>query len=210
MNKFVKIMLVTSSIIAIVGIIFIGIGALTGAKMGLKVRGSGVEIIGSEKIKETDPALDEFTSIDVDLSYSDVEVVEGTGYGIEMVYYDSNYIPEYSVDQGTLFVTDNSQGEGFYNYLNLDMSFGLEKNRVIVYIPAGSSVDSYDIRIDSGNTTISLPGSTDDYIIDAKTVIGTVSLDAKLKGMKYKHISQESVKSVKLRNDIGTIKINFE
>ena len=210
MNKFIKIMLVTSSMIAIIGIIFIGIGALTGSKMGLRVRGSGIEIIEAEKIKDANPLLDEFNSVEIDLSYADVVIEKGSDYGIEMIYFDSNYVPEYTVDQGTLVVTDNSKSEGFYNYLNIDMSFGLEKNKVVIYIPEGASVDSYNISVDSGSTNITVSGESDEYSVDARTKIGTVTVNDILKGLKFKDIVGGAEKTIEIKNDLGFVNITFE
>ena len=210
MNRFVKLMLMTSSIVAILGILLIVAGAITGADMGLRVRSSGIEIIEAQKVKDTNLNLEEFHSIDVDLSYADIIIEKGSDYGIELIYHESKYVPEYSISQGVLFVTDNSQGEGFYNYLNLDMTFGLEKSKVVIYLPYENLVEAYDINVDSGTTNITVSGSNMDYSIDAGTGIGIVKIDGRIKGFDYKDIVPEAEKTIAIQNNIGTANIFFE
>jgi len=229
MNRFFKIMLVLSSIIAIVGIILIGIGAVTGARLGLGVRGTGIEIASNEKIKDSKPTVEEFSKINVDLGYADVIIEEGTDYGIDMLYYDSKYIPEYSIKNGELYITDNSKEEGAYNFINLDLSLGFEKNVITIYVPAGTVIAGANVTVDCGSitlndvavsniitsnglgrTVLNLFGKEKDYSFDLDTTVGTVSIDKRIIGIDYVYVNEGSTYKLESKNSCGNIKINFK
>lgn len=229
MNRFIKIMLIVSSIMAILGIILIGTGTFTGAKLNLRVRGTGIEIASSEKIQDSNLELEEFKSIKTDLGYSDINILEGENFGIEMLFCESEYIPEYAIEDGILYITDNSNKEGKYNFVNLDLSFGFEKNVINIYVPEGTTLDNADVTIDSGDinienvaieniktsnglghTNISLLGESKDYSLDLSTPFGVIIIDQKIKGLKYKNIMENSPFTVEAKNSCGSIELTIE
>lgn len=228
MNRILKIMLVLSSLIAIFGIVFIVIGAVTGAKLGIRVRGTGIEIASNEKINDSSLKLEEFTNINVDLGYSDVIIEEGNDFGIDMDYYESKYVPEFNLENGTLYVTDNSDDEGAYNFINLDLSLGFEKNVITIYVPKGALIKTVDVTIDCGSITINqvevsnirtsnglgstvlkLVGIENDYSFDLNTAIGTVSIDKRIIGTDYYNIKEGSIYNIDSKNSCGNIKLTI-
>ena len=58
---------------------------------------------------------------------------------------------KYKIENGTLYITDNSKKEGFHNYMNLDLSFEFEKNLIKIYVPSGTVLKNTDIKLACGS-----------------------------------------------------------
>lgn len=151
-----------------VGISAVGIGFILcivslvmGFRGGFGIGLDGKYIDFSEKnnsfqrLKKTQ--TDPFTSLDINLSYADLELIPSDGYYIEFSASDV----EYSVSNGTLIISESyndSLGTTFFSFFNGPTFFGgSRKNEfgiIKVYYPQASSLVSAGIKCSFGDIKI--------------------------------------------------------
>ncbi len=154
MNKLVKRTLITSLVITIIGIVFVGIGVLNKNNFRLNIRKTGIEIINQEKNSTPVTVTEEFEKIDINLGYANVAIEQGIEYKIEVICYTDSYVPEYYIEENIMKVSDYSEEEGVFNYLNPDLSFEFEMNQVIVTVPEDINMEEVNVNIVCGKIEV--------------------------------------------------------
>lgn len=154
MNKFLKIMLSIAGIIAIVGLIFIIVGLSVGAKRGLTWGRNGLEVINSEANKIEDFQLTTYENIEMNIDLGDIEFVESDTFGIEIEYYGSEFMPEYEVNNGTLYINDKGSYSTFNSFFNIDLTFESRNNKIKIYMPKNYDLNNVIIENNCGDINI--------------------------------------------------------
>lgn len=115
MNKTVKIVLIIAVILIPVGIITAGLGVLFGGKTGWSMSsGEGGTVVMSD-IVEGSEDLDEFDTLDLKVASMDVNIIRGDSYKLSYRT-EKGFEPEFSVENGTLSVTQPSKVFTFFSF----------------------------------------------------------------------------------------------
>lgn len=187
---------------------------------------NGVTVLGDNVKKEYTDI--EFTDVDIDLAFANVEFKEGNEYKV-VVEYPAEYLPEVKVDGDTLEIKHNTKSYSVQlngiNHIACD---------VTVYIPKGTELEKVKIATDLGN--IELKGEytfeslnieanlgnieinsmvTDDLVINADLGsvelrdcnIGTLDITADLGDVTLKNCKFESGE---IQDDLGSIEVDAE
>lgn len=102
---------------------------------------------GSRKTAFAD-SVDNFASIDIDISYADLDVVVGDDYGYSYDG-DSSLKPEVTVEDGVLRLRDNSEKHRF----RLG-SFRSRRADIVITVPSDAVLDEIKIDMNAGDVDI--------------------------------------------------------
>lgn len=142
-------------LLIIVGCILMLLGFLIGAKHGIYMDKTGLHIVNDIEYRVTKMDLEDFTNIDIDIRYADIEFIKSDTYGIDICYYDGDDTIDWSLENGALKVGYTKQSE--MRFLNLDFTFlsrGLKKSYVKIYVPSEIELSNMIIKTNNGNIKI--------------------------------------------------------
>lgn len=139
------------------GILIMMLGILLGGHPGFYFDGSGVHAIGEvmeETYVEDEKELDKFTSIEMDLSYADLEIIPSDKYAVEYCL-DGSKNPVCTVENGKL-VFKEAKVTPYVNFGFNVTTLGYSVNTYIkLYVPENMEFDI--IRIQEEDGDIKLP-----------------------------------------------------
>jgi hypothetical protein len=188
------------------GLILGIIGFVCGGAKAVNADQSGIHISDNTLHTKKDLNLASFESIDLDTSAFNVEFVPSDHHGIEMIYYNENCRPTYSVENGTLKVSDEARSRTFFN---IDFGFLSPHNTIKIYLPTNAALKDVTIKNESGNVKIgnfsaqttkieASFGSIDAFDVTSNDVTETVkSGDIRMKNVK--------TNSLTANNEFGNI-----
>ena len=151
--------------------------------------------------------LDDFSSMVVDTDIMDVTVKTGTKYSLHYECSRESHIPKYTVENGTLKVTQKHKG-GFHLF-----SFGTGGSaKLEITVPEGVSIKNLDVKSDTGEVLIT----------GISTDTTKVSLDTGSLKTEKCHLGETNIETdtgdvvltgsdfggIKVENDTGDIKIS--
>lgn len=145
MKKSRKKIIIIALITTLLGGILFTIGFLTGGAEGVYVDFKGIHVGALQPYEEKKEELEAFENIDLDLSFTDYEIVLSDHYGIEIEGRGSR-IPVYELKQGTLKVR-NLSSSGFQLF-NLEIGFNKIRNHVKIYLPEDAILDKVTLESD--------------------------------------------------------------
>lgn len=142
----------TCLILIVIGLILMMLGVALGAKSGWYVYKDGIRIEDREitVIKEND--LGSFTNINIDCDFSDVKIIEGDTYAIDIRTSDKI---EWSIENDILKISSSSEQSP--RLFSMDLGFfnrNFENEYIKVYVPKEIALGSLNIDLSSGNLDI--------------------------------------------------------
>lgn len=149
MKKSVKITLIISVVLIIVGLIFSAIGFMCGASLSIYNEGIGFYVDSAVLVRDDNLSLPKFDAVDIDVEISHVEILPGSTYGIETVFYGESRKITYSIENGVLKVRGGGKrniGISFGNFMN-------KFNTVKVYVPE-TELDKLNVKTSMGDVGI--------------------------------------------------------
>lgn len=154
MKKSMRVFLTICGIVICVGLILGIAGLALGGIQGL----AGVEArvpwisFGGGEVQEQSVKVEDFSSIDLESDFADVEFIEGKSFAVEMSYNKKYDVPKVEVKNGTLVITP---GSGNYTWFSFD-PFGVDTEpKLRIYYPKGTDFQQIKLQNDMGNVTIS-------------------------------------------------------
>ncbi|MDO4834780.1 MAG: DUF4097 family beta strand repeat-containing protein [Bacillota bacterium] len=169
MRKFTKIVLSIGICCCIIGVIFLGIGVITGGTTYLQNTDLNQLSTSTETMEEVTlykTKIQSYDSLDVTLNYMDLEVLPSNDDNFYIAYRTTGNSGEppvsYEVQKGKLTFRDLGTGGSYYHvdigFLSDIFRFGRSKNntqgksnQVVLYIPAKHKLKNVDIETDSGD-----------------------------------------------------------
>lgn len=149
MKKSVKITLIVSVVLIIVGLLFAGIGLLCGARLSIYNEGFGFFVDSGERIHDENPNLERFDSIDIDVGMSRVEIISGSSYAVETEFYGESRKITYTVENGVLTVRGGGKRSFGISLGNFKNKF----NNVKVYVPE-TELKKLSVKTGMGDVTV--------------------------------------------------------
>lgn len=189
MKKSTRIWLIVGVIFLIVGFIVAMIGFGLGGSTSLIWTKKGVKIPSDIKRTElTDIALEDFTNMDLDISYYDVKFVASDKNALDIVYYSEDRKPEYRVENDTLVIDAGQSGSFGFFVFNQNHT-----NSMTVYYKQDAKLDQLQLKFRYGNVNLTqLSGK--DLLLD------TAYSDVQVKDNAFD--------SFAIKNDYGSYKVN--
>ncbi|HEX3017678.1 MAG TPA: DUF4097 family beta strand repeat-containing protein [Caproicibacter sp.] len=159
MNK-TKSAILVASILMIAGLLLAAAGFFSGAKLNVAMGEHGITIMGgsSDRNLKTQNGikLGNFTSIDCKILNSNLRFVSSDHFGMDMTYYGDENKPAFSVNNGTLQITQQPAGsERTWFQISFDSQYNIRQGEITVYYPKGIHLNKLNIENDSGNTEAS-------------------------------------------------------
>lgn len=150
-------------IIAAAGLIIAGIGFAFGGRFyGIEFSKKGpricsnVRLPGMNDYEEKEEALDAFDSLDIDCTFSDVNVIKSDHYGISYYVSKSN-VPQYKVSDGELKLEQPKgiiREKGRYRFrFHFDID-DIEEDYINIYVPENFAGKSLKIKTSSGDVSL--------------------------------------------------------
>ncbi|MDD3795862.1 MAG: DUF4097 family beta strand repeat-containing protein, partial [Lachnospiraceae bacterium] len=152
-----------AGIVIAAGLVLTATGYAMGGRAGFYLNASGFHAVGakqgSDEVKVLEKTrLDEFTGVDLSVSYADVEILPADGYYLEYRLQKDKTDPEYQVEDKTLIFRQKT--EKMDVMWNFDVSFfqflseeDTDRYYVKLYVPEDALLDSVKLVCDSGNVT---------------------------------------------------------
>lgn len=135
--------------ILILGIIFIVLGIIMGAKIQWPINKSSLhshinKSSSHSNVSPVNSILDKFNSMDISAYCSNINIIESDKFALEYYLYYENAAtkPEYSVNNGKLIFKENR----YINFCNQGTSTN-NKNYINIFIPQNTSLDV--VKLDS-------------------------------------------------------------
>ncbi|SHH95825.1 Putative adhesin [Clostridium collagenovorans DSM 3089] len=136
-----------AGLLIVSGLILSIIGFVSGGNKDILWKDGKLTIGNSEKV-QVNRDLDKFTDMDLNLSFSDIEVIKSDKYAIELNYFGDVNDIEFKVENEKLIVTDEGKsGLRFNINLNLSASDSIVK----VYVPQDAEFNNLNISSSSGS-----------------------------------------------------------
>jgi len=139
-------------LVAVVGVVFIGIGLALGANTGgLYWSRDGGLSVGSRNLSHVHYTnLQEFNNISINVSSTDVRVVHANYFGFEANYRDNSNF-RYSFENGNLTITQDGFNSSQVNIMGFGNS---EREEIIISLPRNALLDDVELQVTSGRITI--------------------------------------------------------
>lgn len=210
MRKFIKIVLSIGICCCIIGVIFLGIGVITGGTTYLQ----NTDVNHLSTSSETDDEvtlyktkLQSYDSLDVTLNYMNLEVLPSNDDNFYIAYHTTGSSGEtpvaYDVQQGKLTFRDLGTEDSYYHvdigFLSDFFRFGRSKNstqdkssQVVLYIPAKHKLKNVDIETNSGDVQM------------GKTVIKQAEVESDAGDVVLDHCSYDHMK---VESDVGDVTV---
>jgi len=153
------------------GLILAGIGFISGGAKALTVGQNGIHLLKDTPYTLKNPNIEAFQSIDFDIQSADVDFIKSDHYGIEIHYSGDTRKPLYTVENGTLKVTNAGKNE--FIFFNIDFGISNRSNAIKVYLPANVSLKDVTIKNASGDLNL---GNFTAQKADIKVPFGNVTM----------------------------------
>jgi len=162
MNKSMKGIAIAAAAMVTVGILLTGIGFMAGGNQHIYLDKTGIHVgdredgkNGGGELISFSQNIDNFSNIDVDLDYYDVDLVPGEKFAVQGDYLSKEGKPTIKVENETL-VIKSSRHKGIN--INLDFSDLIfednNKPNIIIYYPESAKLKAVAIRCDVSDLDI--------------------------------------------------------
>lgn len=211
MKKTNKYLLAAGAIFCAVGILFFGVGAISGGKNYVssadlnRISGAAMNDSSDNHAILSKTQIDNFSSVNIDLRNLDLEIKESDdensyiAYNIET---NDGMLPlSYQVQNNTLNLVEK-EGHESYSYIHIDINFLQEmlgqshvienSNKVTLYIPKKTDLSGFSCKMGYGDMNI-------ESLNAKKAVIQNDDGDITISGSTFKNFE--------LSNDLGDLKI---
>ncbi len=182
-----------------VGLVFMLVGFLGGAKYNVIAGSNGAHIVNSTPHTLKDLTLDAFQSVDLSVSQSNIEFIPSEHYGVDICYYDDTNEQTYTVENGTLKISDAQGSKPQFLWFNMNLSNLQTPNTIKIYLPPDASLKNIKVqssmgslkfdRVISENTEIHLDSGS---LQMHDTVCGNATIDL--------HNGSSTMQNVKVKN----------
>jgi DUF4097 and DUF4098 domain-containing protein YvlB len=156
MNKSLKGVAIAAAAMVTVGILLTGIGWMAGGNQPVYFDNKGIHVgeRGNSDygtLESFYQNVDNFSSIDADLDYYDVDLVPGDKFAVEGTFYSKDGKPDVKVADGTLIIRDKDRGRininidfpGLFNYDN--------QPRITIYYPKNTELKDLVLKCDASD-----------------------------------------------------------
>ncbi|MCM1309197.1 MAG: DUF4097 domain-containing protein [Butyrivibrio sp.] len=149
MKKLYAVLGIVAGALAVLGGVFVAVGAAMGAKNDISLFRGFVNFSWGrgELVRSGYTKLDEFDSLYIDMDYGSVEIVRGDEYAVEYELYSDDLICE--VENGRLTFKERRK-----NFLINIAWFDKKAGRLKLYVP-DKKLDSAEIYTDMGSVNVS-------------------------------------------------------
>ena len=205
--------IILGSVIALfIGGIIMLIGLSLGIKNGVAIDFKGIHIKDGKTIKIEELNLEEIKNMDINVDYSNVQIIEGDTYGIEISTEEGDKI-DWSLENGTLKISQKQDKKASLFNFNIPFwgSLNLENFYVKVYIPNTAEVENISIKVSCGTLIIdNVDAKTfnidNDYgdITFNNIITETVNIELDCGSLKATNVEATSMK---IKNSYGDIDI---
>jgi len=194
------------------GLILLSVGYFSGAKYSVAAGKNGIHVIDSTPLSVKNLTLEPFQSIDMNVGQADIELIYSDHYGVDIQYYGDTDLPQYTVENGRLEVSDTSLQETGFLWLNMNFNFMQTQNIIKIYLPANTSLKSIKVQNNTGSFHLNgVTAEKADIHLDfgALQIINAVLGDTSIVLQNGSSTIQNTdVKSLSFSNDFG--KSSFE
>ena len=179
MKKFYKYAGIVAGLSFAIGILFIIIGGIMGAKGIIALsKENGIEIIKDIDVwQHKDMDMEAFESLYIDTKNADVDIMRSKDgkYGVDISLMGDDSSIELENKDGVLTLKDKSSQVGFI--INLDIfSWGLANdNKVIIYVPEGAQFRNVELKCDEGD--IDVDGVENAEVLNITAAAGDVDVN---------------------------------
>lgn len=156
-----KIWIITALICVLLGVVLLTIGRAIGGVPGFYIDGSGLHTAGEtlqSKTTRGSDTLEPFDSIELDIEYTDVELITSDRFAIEYCTMAEYGEPVYEVNNGKLIFRESHSAK-LFNVNLFYNNFGVSAEDVRYYvrieIPKDTNLTNVSLDIESGNLDIS-------------------------------------------------------
>lgn len=160
------------------GVVLMVIGfASGGARRGMYVDLNGIHISDEgSQMNISESNLDKFTSIDIYADLSNIEFIASDKYGFEINYSTRYGKPTWSLNDGTLKISDGFKSLRSINFFNLDFGiFGYNaENYIKVYLPNNATLENVTLTLSCGSLKA---GNFEADNVNIKNNLGDVKLN---------------------------------
>ena len=140
--------------LVVAGAVLMGAGYLFGGFKTIYGNSNGINIYDSKDIVNEKKTIDNFQNINLNVDYSDVEIVKGEKYEIETAYNKSLGDIEYNVSENTLNINRNNGKHLSFNVELFGVTNMNNSSKIKIYVPYDSSLSDIKCQIGSGNINI--------------------------------------------------------
>lgn len=147
MKNFRKNIWLITACVMVLGLILGAIGFFCGGAKSLYINQGGIHVSDKTQHNLENLNLKAFQSIGIDVQDFDVEFMPSQNYGIYICYYGDTCHPTYTVENGTLKVTDGTEN----SFGGLDFNFFNKPNKIRIYLPANAALNAVKIKSACGN-----------------------------------------------------------
>lgn len=146
----------TKKILLIAGIMAIAGSALAFAAFAMGADtsvywDSGFKVADAQRY-DFNEVLSDFDNIDLNMDIGDVIIKTSDTFRIEGYYYGPQHEIRYSVENGILSVTSESEEDGFW-ISNFSLS-SIKSGNVVIYVPENTELKSVGMKLDAGSVTV--------------------------------------------------------
>jgi hypothetical protein len=181
MKKSIRILLIVATSSIGVGILFVIVGILTGAKNGMTWdTAHGVKMLESQKFTYDSGPLNDVKYIDIDVSNAKIQVLQSDSdnFDVQVNYEYQTQEPTVDTSGNRICVSDNSGWHGLswnFNLFDFNWFDGGSGNIVTVYVPQNAKMSSIKLDTSNGSITSEASCSTDTLVISTSN--GAVNIN---------------------------------
>ncbi|MDF2632112.1 MAG: hypothetical protein K0Q85_708 [Caproiciproducens sp.] len=146
-----KTLLRVSAAAMALGLILLSVGYFSGAKYSVAAGRNGIHVIDSTPHSVKNLTLEPFQSIDVEVGQTDIELIHSDHYGVDIQYYGDTELPQYTVENGTLKISDTPAQKAGFLWLNMNFNFMQTQNIIKIYLPANTSLKNIKVQNNTGS-----------------------------------------------------------
>jgi len=193
MNVFKKSLVLFASILIIIGIISIIVGFAFGGRL---------LNFNLSKLTDFDSSYTSITSLDIDISAGEINIVEGDEFKIEAINVRENAFSS-EVKNGVWTISDKESRKTFFHgYLSFGyLNWGDNETKITLYLPKNIELDKTTIDLGAGQMNIDLLTTENLILNDSSVNCGVGSIYLNLTGDPDSYDYDIDV-------GLGTVKIN--
>lgn len=180
MNKSLKGVAIAATAMVAAGILLIGIGWMAGGNQPVYFDQKGIHVgernaSGNEALESFAQDVKDFTSIDADLDFYDVNLIPSDEYAVDGMFYSKEGKPDIKVENGTLIIREKE-----HKGINIDIDLpGLftydNRPKVNIYYP--KSAELSDLVLKCGASDLKLENLTLKRKADLTLDLGSLDVD---------------------------------
>lgn len=174
MNRKTKTILICSAILMLIGGAMMAIGLLNGAKTTLYWDSQKHRLVSADEdelyITQEKMSVDQFETIDIDVSRAQVNLVPSDGYYVEYAVMSESKNP-LTLQNGRLTFRDDT---GRFFEINLDFRKHDKKEYLTIYYPKDADFDTIEANLDMGSLDMD---GVNAKVVDIELSMGSLSVE---------------------------------